>query len=249
MVHHMIRRLVRRYSAAQLTLAATAFSVAASVILGAGLDILLKGEIVAEDMAMSVIIPSLVAPLVVYGFLRLLRDLERLERELRVLATLDTLTHTYNRRHFLELAERECARAARHNVPLALLMVDVDHFKNINDTWGHLAGDDALRGIADACRSTIRRSDLLARYGGEEFVILSPQAGVRNAAQLAERLRARTQSIRIESLGRTIPVTVSIGVAEFQPQRMDLDALIAEADRALYDAKRKGRDRVEVVAA
>jgi len=242
----MLRRLVVRYSALQLTVAATVFSIVVSMLLGAVLDLLLKGGVVPVDVVMSVLIPALVAPLVVFGFLRLLRELETAERQLRVLATVDTLTHTHNRRHFLELAERECARTRRYGKSLALLMVDVDRFKVVNDTLGHTAGDDTLRAIAEACRASVRRTDLLARYGGDEFVILLPETDAGSAAGLAERLRAGVEGMSGETRGGANGVTVSIGVAQFDPADMSLDQLMAEADRALYRAKSGGRNRVEL---
>jgi diguanylate cyclase (GGDEF)-like protein/PAS domain S-box-containing protein len=170
-------------------------------------------------------------------------DKKELEKRLRVLATTDDLTRLHNRRHFFELAEPMMKLAERHGWPLSAAMIDVDHFKAINDRYGHAMGDDALRRLANVCREQLRTSDILARYGGEEFVVLFPETD-RDAARAAvERMRGALGDSPLLHATGPIHFSVSAGVA----QRRDgekLDDLLRRADEALYAAKGAGRDRV-----
>ncbi len=169
---------------------------------------------------------------------------KRMEEELRRLATTDALTGVANRGHFLQRAGAELERARRYGRPMAMLMLDIDHFKKINDRHGHLAGDLAIRQVVAASRAVVRQQDLIGRLGGEEFGILMPEAEAPAAAMLAERLRQRIGALPLE-LGQdqALRVTASFGVADLQPGD-DIEGLLARADRALYAAKRGGRDRV-----
>lgn len=160
-------------------------------------------------------------------------------------ANTDDLTRLCNRRHFEELAEREIARAARYRAPLALLMLDLDHFKGINDSWGHDAGDQVLRSVSEVLRGSLREVDVLGRVGGEEFAILLPDTPPEAAEQVAERIRAAVERTPVTLAGgSTVTVTISIGVARLDPSAHDLRALMRAADQALYSAKQGGRNRV-----
>jgi diguanylate cyclase (GGDEF)-like protein len=161
---------------------------------------------------------------------------------LEELATTDVLTGTFNRRKFNELILAEIERVRRYGHPLSLLVVDIDHFKRINDTHGHEAGDEVLIVLAGLIRAGIRATDSLARWGGEEFVVLSPEVSVEEAAGLAERLRSAAGTYKYSFVGS---VTASIGVAQHRVGETP-DELFARADEALYRAKEGGRDRVEV---
>ncbi|HYD31012.1 MAG TPA: GGDEF domain-containing protein [Azospirillaceae bacterium] len=167
------------------------------------------------------------------------------ERELEQLATVDPLTGTTNRREFLRLAEAEVQRASRTGRPLALLMLDIDHFKQINDRFGHPAGDEALRRFADTCRGTLRSADVFGRCGGEEFAIITPDTDAAGAAVLAERLRRHVAASTIDLPGGPLRMTVSTGIAGLSGHDT-LDTLTHRADRALYRAKHAGRNRVIV---
>jgi diguanylate cyclase (GGDEF)-like protein len=156
----------------------------------------------------------------------------------------DGLTRTYTKRYFLDRLPTEVAYARRHGTPLSLLMIDVDHFKKINDTHGHLAGDYVLVMLAQTVTTTLRTEDLFARYGGEEFAVLCRGATMENASMLAERLRARIETSAFEYQQTPIPVTISVGVASYVEQPDAGTQLIAAADAALYRAKRAGRNRV-----
>lgn len=167
----------------------------------------------------------------------------RLER----LAITDYLTGLYNIRYFYHRLDEEFSRARRYNFPLSCLMIDLDHFKDINDRYGHRAGDSVLREVARLMKSHTRKSDVLARYGGEEFIMLLPETHEKGAIAKAEQLRSSISKLRFKSLTNGRAVTVSIGVATYPDVTVnDTDDLITYADNALYKAKTSGRNRVEV---
>jgi len=168
------------------------------------------------------------------------RALQQANAELQQLAVTDRLTGVWNRAYFENAIATEIARAARYGAPVSLLLLDVDLFKGINDTHGHLVGDQVLIELTRRLRKQVREGDVLARWGGEEFVFLMPHCGVRQAQQAAEKLRALVADRDFGGVGR---VTVSVGVADFQPHET-CDAWIKRADDALYAAKSRGRNRV-----
>jgi len=164
--------------------------------------------------------------------------------EIYQLATHDALTELYNRRHFIEMADKEIARAIRHQRPLALCIVDVDLFKPVNDRYGHISGDEVLRQIAELLRGHARSDDLAARIGGEEFALLLSECDATAATTFAERLREAVASAVFTPGGEPQRITISIGIAELSPGRDTRAALMAAADAALYRAKSLGRNRV-----
>ncbi len=168
----------------------------------------------------------------------------RLYQEVQELAVLDPLTQVYNRRGFADIATREIERAQRFNHSLALLFLDIDHFKEINDTHGHAAGDQILSGIADRCRSILRNVDVISRHGGEEFLILLLETNKNTAIKIAKRIQSLIKDYPLQIDAGPISITISIGVAEFNDQVNDLSSLIHNADVALYKAKTSGRNRV-----
>lgn len=186
----------------------------------------------------------LMTPLVAWPLLRLMSDLEVSRMQLDILATRDELTGVANRRQFLVQADREWARCRRYDMDAALLMIDVDLFKSVNDTHGHLAGDLMLREIARAITETLRQPDLLGRFGGEEFTVFLPHADPLGALDAAERIRERVARLVLEWRGQVIRSTVSVGAVALTPMHDSLGALIADADQALYAAKAAGRNCV-----
>ncbi len=173
----------------------------------------------------------------------------KLEEQLRLLAATDPLTGLPNRRAFLETAGRELAGAGRRNRPVALVMLDIDHFKRVNDRHGHAAGDEALRRVAETCRDSLRAGDLAGRLGGEEFCLLLPDTDLPAAAGVAERVRQTVAATPIPLPdGAVLHLTISLGVAIAQAPESPgaLDDTLGRADRALYRAKDNGRDRVEL---
>lgn len=157
----------------------------------------------------------------------------------------DGLTAVANARYLNEFLEREFARSRRHFRDLAVLLIDVDHFKNINDTWGHLTGDHVLRELARIVDTRVRRDELFARYGGEEFCLVLPETGLEGALEYAEIVRKLVEEHVFIFDGATIPVTVSVGVGAFAPDMVRPHDLLRAADEALYRAKNGGRNRVE----
>ncbi|MBK6696160.1 MAG: diguanylate cyclase [Myxococcales bacterium] len=162
------------------------------------------------------------------------------------LAATDSLTGLLNRRAFVEVVARDVSLAHRHSSPLSLLLLDLDHFKQVNDVYGHAVGDLVLSTTAGALAQTVRKSDLVARWGGEEFVVALSHTAASGARVMAERLRRQIADRAIALPDRTFNVTSSIGVASLGPNE-DLDGLLVRADRAMYQAKSKGRNRVESV--
>lgn len=170
---------------------------------------------------------------------------QRLEKELRKMASTDVLTGTNNRRHFLELCEREMKRAQRYKNKLSLIMLDMDHFKHINDTFGHAVGDDAIRAMTRLCRDSLRNTDVLGRIGGEEFAILLPETDVIGAWQIAQRIRKNTEEFSFDTGDGTMErFTASFGLTGLLAEDKHPDDLLKRADIALYDAKTQGRNRV-----
>lgn len=168
----------------------------------------------------------------------------RYHEEIYQLATHDALTDLYNRRHFIELADNEIARAIRHRRPLSLCILDVDLFKPVNDRYGHISGDEVLRQIAALLRAHARNDDVTARIGGEEFALLLPECDAEAARVLAERLREAVAATLFSPGGEPQHITISIGIAELAAGRDARPALMAAADAALYRAKSEGRNQV-----
>ncbi len=168
----------------------------------------------------------------------------RLFAEIQLLAMTDDLTNTYNRRHLFDLGEREFSRAQRYNRPLSVVMLDLDDFKHVNDTYGHAVGDQILRMVADRCRANIREVDILGRYGGEEFTIILPEAGITEAYNIAERLRKHIAIMPMTTTAGPIKITISLGAAGLSAETPNLMKLIDCADIAMYEAKRGGRNAV-----
>jgi len=181
----------------------------------------------------------------VFASARDLTDRLKAARELEILATTDSLTELANRRHFLNLAESEVSRSSRYHRELSLFLIDIDHFKRVNDTHGHGAGDEVLRAVAGLFRKAVRSHDVVGRMGGEEFAVLLPETRADQAAILAERLRRAVFERTVVVRGVEIRCAISVGVAGLRPGE-SLDDFLIRADSALYDAKNAGRDRVVV---
>lgn len=178
------------------------------------------------------------------GLVRDITERQAFENRLIELATTDSLTGLLNRRAFLESAETAFKLARRHRHPLSAMMIDADHFKRINDSFGHQVGDDVLVELTTICRDFFRTTDTLARFGGEEFIILLPETDIDRAEEVARRLLEKIRAAEVATDGgETVRFTVSIGVAAMSDEDAGIEDLIKRADAALYDAKKEGRDR------
>lgn len=192
---------------------------------------------------------ELIARVKVQLKIKTLQDsLKKSNQALMELSNTDPLTHLSNRRFLMKTLEKELQRCERSQKPMALIMVDVDHFKPVNDTYGHQQGDVVLQTLADQMKAHLRDYDLAARFGGEEFALVLPETALAEAVQVAERLRVAISELRIPADHNEIRLTISLGVATYpHPKVRTVDNLILEADRALYNAKERGRNRVETI--
>jgi diguanylate cyclase (GGDEF)-like protein len=170
--------------------------------------------------------------------------LRRLNMQLHAQAITDPLTGLYNRLALTQQLNQAVARAKRADEPISLLLIDVDHFKSFNDTYGHLAGDDALRRLAEIIRSTAREADSAARYGGEEFVVVLPATAAEGAATVAERIRQAVQ--RAQWTHRAITISIGVVTRQAGHLRCSAELLFEDADQALYRAKNDGRNRIVI---
>lgn len=257
---------------ALVTAGAVGASLAATLILRVFFGPLLDG--VVPSLTVAALVPGLIAPLGSWRLLALTERLRIANLRLKQLSETDPLTQVLNRRRFLEIASQQLQLATRHGHPTSVLLLDFDHFKQINDRFGHQVGDQVLVAAAAAIKRLCRRTDALARFGGEEFILLLPHTGRAGAEMVAERIRAEVRQLSFLDSARQRPldltVTVSIGgassAARATPANMPtnnpvvaptdtpmsrVDALISHADALLYAAKAAGRDcwRVELIDA
>ncbi|WP_347910007.1 sensor domain-containing diguanylate cyclase [Pseudomonas grandcourensis] len=182
--------------------------------------------------------------MIIVGIAEDITDKKRMETELHRLATTDALTQSSNRRHFFECAHREFAHARQRGEPLSFLMLDIDDFKIVNDTYGHQEGDNVLQRIADSGRAALRRGDLFGRIGGEEFAAVFPGCTPQMALQVAERLQLQIQRLRFTHEGQTFGITVSQGLTSLTAADENVENLFSRADAAMYQAKRDGKNRI-----
>lgn len=238
-----LRILLRRYGVIKMTIAVTLIAVVFSVIVTAIIDYVIDHEIAQLAIALSALIPALIAPIFEYRSFSLLDQLDKTERQLRILSITDDLTGAYNRRHFFEIANNEITRVQRYGGTCAIAIMDFDNFKMVNDTFGHQVGDQALLQVSKTCMESIRENDVFARYGGDEFVFLFPETNQIQARDCLERVMDRIAEIVIHAEVDIHP-KVSIGLYTFSPKINTLDSILQKADMALYKAKQTGGNRV-----
>ena len=181
---------------------------------------------------------------VIVGIAEDITEKKQLEGELQRLATTDVLTQSSNRRHFFDCAELAFHSARAEGTPLTFLLLDIDDFKQINDTYGHQQGDRVLQSIADSGKAVLRRGDVFGRIGGEEFAAIFPGCSAQTAEQIAERLQREIQRLGFGHADRSFGVTVSQGLTELRPDDEILGSLYARADAAMYQAKRQGKNQI-----
>lgn len=185
--------------------------------------------------------------LIVVGIAEDITEKKQLEGELQRLATTDVLTQSSNRRHFFECAQHEFEQAKLLGQPLAFLLLDIDDFKIVNDTYGHQEGDQVLQRIAESGRSALRRGDLFGRIGGEEFAAVFPGCGPDMAKQIAERLQREIQRLHFQCGDKAFGITASQGLTSLSDDDEGLEVLYARADAAMYQAKRQGKNQIVLV--
>ena len=171
----------------------------------------------------------------------------KLHNEIQRLALTDSLTGVFNRRGFAQLAQREIDRYHRYGAPLSIIMLDIDHFKDVNDTYGHIFGDEVLKALTECCTINIRKMDIVGRFGGDEFVILLPDTDIPMAWKVANRIGVGFAESTLLSGDEQVHLTASFGITQASKDTKDLDLLIKKVDTVLYQAKKKGRNRVEIL--
>jgi diguanylate cyclase len=209
----------------------------------------MDGELASVDgNTIAIVVPSLLAPLLGAVNLRLLFQLDITEEHLRKQSIRDELTGAANRRHFILETQLELERAKRYNSSFSIAFMDIDDFKAINDTYGHLAGDKVLEHLAQVGMQNVRLTDTFARYAGDEFVILMPETVSEHAQECVERIRSLIAGQAVQYNGQTIYYTISAGVITIDSHLLELETILIQVDRALYSAKLQGKNQVQVFA-
>lgn len=183
---------------------------------------------------------------IILSEMQLIMKIKWLYSETKLLSIIDPLTTLYNRRYFSQILENEFSRSKRYTSPLSIAMVDIDNFKKLNDSYGHLFGDEVLQVISEYFKDSLRKTDSVARYGGEELVAILPETSIDQAAIPLERFRQKVENHEFISTGKTVHVTISIGIAQNDFTLSNSDNFIKKADDALYKAKEKGKNRIEI---
>lgn len=228
------------------TLIITVIAILLSVVIAKLVAILLPSSLGKFNIAIATIVPLLITPPLGYIFISLYFELEKVREEVHALAITDELTRVFNRRHFMKLAEQEFERAKRYRHALSIIIFDIDDFKKVNDDYGHLCGDAVLQELSLACRTVLRQCDVLARFGGEEFILLLSETDNASALMVGKRLCQLAADHVVEYMDTQIQVTISVGVTTSNLDEDTLDDLLNRADRALYQAKRLGKNRLEI---
>lgn len=212
---------------------------------------LLQLEALSLPIALVVagFVPLVIAPILSYRYSKLATELETVIRSHHQSSYLDELTELYTRRYFFEVAHRELSSAERYNYSVSVMLIDLDHFKEVNQALGHLFGDHVLRHCANIIRSDLRDTDFCARFGGEEFIVLMPYTTAQHLKLVAERIRERIASMPVSSKDQDYHITVSIGAVASIRGNSNTEELIQRAEQALKAAKDAGRNRVELAHA
>jgi diguanylate cyclase (GGDEF)-like protein len=244
----MIKGCLKRFGLWPVLAGVTVVSIVASVAIT-----VLAHRVAGEPMlplawAICIACPAVLAPTFSLGSFSLLIKLDHAHEQMRLISNIDDLTGAYNRRYFMDRLRAEVERSARSGFSFSLALIDIDNFKSVNDQYGHLAGDEVLRRLAQTCMAQVRSTDTFARFGGEEFVVLLPQTDTAHALQWLERLRQHVAQLRVELPGAILGATVSIGLATtgkvVQLPAVEIDTVLRVADEALYRAKRAGKNQV-----
>lgn len=227
----------------RVVVAITVFSAVLSVVMTGIGNVIFMPEVPWEEwFYITLIVPILISPIVSWMVLALLYQLAEARAALVTMSETDPLTGVGNRRHFFNGAPDIIRTCGEQGQTVSIILIDIDHFKRLNDMYGHAVGDEALVAVARACKQTLRDSDVFCRWGGEEFIALLPDVGLSDAVSLAERLRLAVAATPITGVPEG--VTISGGVAQFSAPSNSLDTVVANADQQLYRAKESGRNSV-----
>jgi diguanylate cyclase (GGDEF)-like protein len=241
-----IRNIFRRIGFRGAIIWLTGISILGSVGLTYLVTTLLGAPAEAIGYTLAIVVPAIIAPVFSYIVVGLIFQLDAAEERLRALSIKDDITQAYNRRYFIELAEREWECARRYGGEFAIVLFDLDDFKHINDTYGHLAGDQVLRTVCEVCLGACRAADTFARFGGDEFIFLTPHSEQVDLPAFVERLRARLGETVVRFDGREIRFTVSLGASRYDRRMPEFEAILVQADQALYRAKARGGNCAEL---
>jgi two-component system cell cycle response regulator len=216
------------------------------VIVLTGMEKGAKSEIKGLTLGAADYILKPFQPAVVQARVKTQLELVKYRKELEHMAMVDSLTGCFNRRYFMNAADMELSRRKRHMYDLVVAVLDVDYFKNVNDTYGHDAGDAVLKEVVSCIEDAVRYEDTVGRIGGEEFAILLPEANTEGASIVLERVRENIGALEFTHNGHTFSVTASIGLTDVEPDDVTMDAALKRADEALYAAKDGGRDQIKI---
>ena len=244
----MLPSWVKQLGPKRLIFLLTIIAIIFSIGISCGLRFLLSGRFSMEGTLIAIFVPLLITPLIAYFFAHVLFELDAAKTQLALLSVTDDLTQAYNRRYFIGRARYEFARAQRYGHVFSMLFIDVDDFKQINDSHGHPAGDQLLCKLADVCLCESREVDVFARMGGDEFGLLIPGVEQEDAVLFANRLRQILEESSILYHGEQLRTTISVGVITWTPAVENFERLIFLMDEALYAAKREGKNKTVVAA-
>ncbi|HEY9075903.1 MAG TPA: GGDEF domain-containing protein [Anaerolineaceae bacterium] len=240
----MINSAILRLGKVKAILFVTINAVMFSLLVNLGVETLSGKQIDPRAIVMSILTPASIVPFMTWKIFSLIEKLIATQDELHRASITDPLTQVYNRRHFFELLHVEVERLRRYHRWFAILVLDIDHFKQINDRYGHAAGDQVLVSIAKTCRECCRTNDIFARLGGDEFVFLLPETSLEDAQSFAMRICEQVSNLDCSEIGPEASPTMSIGIATFQNPAGSLDDYLKQADNAMYRAKLAGRNQV-----
>ena len=245
----MLKACLNRYGIWPTVIVVTVLSIAISAGIASGMTYwVLDGSMTRSAWIITLFTPAVISPVMTYITLKLVSELDQAHAQLHELIHRDHLTELHNRRYFMQALHAEIEQARVHGTSFALAIVDIDNFKTINDRFGHLGGDEVLKHIAQACRYSVRDTDVVARIGGEEFAFLFRASSLDVAQELAQRLLIRIRELDIRLQDIPLPISVSIGMTSVAGATADLVNAMRLADNALYAAKSAGKDRLEIFA-